>query len=395
MKLTKQHLIIFLILITEVLGFSLILPFLPIFAQDMGASAFVVGLLLTTFSLFQFISAPIAGSLSDRYGRKPMLLISQFATLVSFLLLAFANSLWMLFLSRAVDGLLGSNATIAKAYLSDITPNKDKSKVFGISGVAFAIGFMIGPILGGTMAQTSYSIPSFLASGITLVSIVFTILALPETVKNPKSILDRLQKKSRINIKLLNMNQISHYFKNKSVNQQLIEFLMYALSMAIFTSNFAIFARQKFDATTQQIGLSMTVIGATSVLFRGYLLPKLIDRFKERHLERVGVSLMILGLVIGLLSQNYYQLLIMITIFATGAGMNYPLMMGDISRSVDEKEQGAIIGVANSLDSMAHIVGPLLGGYLLSSTFPDSMLLATITSMSVCLFLIFREHKPY
>ena len=170
---------------------------------------------------------------------------------------------------------------------------------------------------------------------------------------------------------------------------------MYTLSMAIFTSNFAIFARQKFDATTQQIGFSMTVIGATSVLFRGYLLPKLIDKFKERHLERVGVSLMIAGLAIGIFSNNYYQLLIMVTIFATGAGMNYPLMMGDISRSVDEKEQGAIIGVANSLDSMSHIIGPLLGGYLLSATFPESMLIATILSMSICLYLIFREHKLY
>ena len=395
MKLSKQHFIIFLILITEVLGFSLVLPFLPIFAQDMGASAFVVGLLLTTFSLFQFISAPIAGSLSDRYGRKPLLLISQLATLASFLLLGFANSLWMLFLSRAVDGLLGSNATIAKAYLSDITPSKDRSKVFGISGVAFAIGFMIGPVIGGTMAQTNYSTPSFIAAGITLISIVFTILALPETIENRKSILKRLQKRSRLNIKLINIKQIRYYFKNSSVNQQLIEFSMYTLSMAIFTSNFAIFARQKFDATTQQIGFSMTVIGATSVLFRGYLLPKLIDKFKERHLERVGVSLMIAGLAIGIFSNNYYQLLIMVTIFATGAGMNYPLMMGDISRSVDEKEQGAIIGVANSLDSMSHIIGPLLGGYLLSATFPESMLIATILSMSICLYLIFREHKLY
>ncbi|KUK79517.1 MAG: Permease of the major facilitator superfamily [Microgenomates bacterium 39_7] len=395
MKLTRQHFIVFLILITEVLGFSLVLPFLPIFAQDMGASAFVVGLLLTTFSLFQFISAPIAGSLSDRYGRKPMLIISQIATLVSFLVLGFADSLWMLFLSRAVDGLFGSNATIAKAYLSDITPDKDRSKVFGISGVAFAIGFMIGPMIGGTIAQTDYSLPSFIAAGITLISIVLTILALPETVKNPKSILGRLQKKTRIKIKLLNTKQIIHYFNNKAVNQQLIEFSMYTLSMAIFNSNFAIFARQKFNATTQQIGFSMTVIGATSILFRGYLLPKLIDHFQERHLERVGVSLMIVGLIVGIVADSYTQLLVMITIFATGAGMNYPLMMGDISRSVDKNEQGAIIGVANSLDSMSHIVGPLLGGYLLSSTFPESMLLATIASMSICLYLIFREHKPY
>lgn len=395
MKLTKQHFIIFLILITEVLGFSLVLPFLPLFAQDMGASALVVGLLLTTFSFFQFVSAPIAGSLSDKYGRKPLLLISQVATMISFITLGLAGSLWMLFLSRAIDGLLGSNATIAKAYLSDITPRKDRSKVFGISGVAFAIGFMVGPLLGGTIAQTSYAIPSFIAAGITFASIIFTVIALPETITRQKKIAASKKSDKKIKIELLNFNQIKHYFQNPAVNQQLIEFATYTFSMAIFTSNFAIYARQKYNANTQQIGLIMTAIGATSVVFRGYLLPKLIDKFNERHLERVGVSLMILGLLLTIFSSSFTQQLLVIWLFATGAGMNYPLMMGDISRSVDEKEQGAIIGVANSLDSLAHIAGPLVGGALLTTVFPDSMLWATIISLLICLYLIFKEHKPY
>jgi len=388
MKLTKQHYIIFLILLTEVLGFSLILPFLPFMAQEMGASAFVVGLLLTVFSLFQFISAPIFGSLSDKYGRKPLLIISQLATLVSFVTLGLANSIWMLFASRIIDGLLGSNATIAKAYLSDITSQKDKSKVFAVSGTAFAIGIMIGPLLGGTIAQTSYAIPSFIAAGITFFSIFFTIFALPETIKPEHSV-------QAIQIKLLDLNRVKYFFTNKKVNQQLFEYFAYVFAMAIFTSSHSLFSKIRYNASTQQIGLMMTAIGATNFLFRGLLIPKLIDRFKERNLERFGLLLMIISLSTMVFINSFILLLPVVVLFAIGTGLNYPLMMGDIARSVDKKEQGAILGVANSLDSFAHIIGPLVGGILLSTPYPNSILLLTILITAVCLWLVMREKKEY
>ena len=184
MKWTKQHWIILLILLTEVLGFSLILPFLPFYAQEMGASAFQVGLLLTVFSFFQFIAAPIAGRLSDIYGRKPLLIISQLSTTISFVILALSNQLWMLFASRIVDGLFGSNGTIAQAYLSDISNKKNRSQAFGLSGVAFGLGFMVGPLLGGTLSQINYAVPAYLAASMSFISILLTVFLLPETVKS-------------------------------------------------------------------------------------------------------------------------------------------------------------------------------------------------------------------
>jgi len=388
MKLTKQHYIIFLILLTEVLGFTLVLPFLPFLAQEFGASAFLVGLLLTSFSLFQFISAPIAGTLSDKYGRKPLLIISQVATLISFVILGFANSLWMLFASRIIDGLFGSNSTIAKAYLSDITSQKDKSKVFAVSGAAYAIGIMIGPLLGGTIAQTSYAIPSFIAAGVTLFSILFTLFALPETI-------NKENEKKALKIKLLDMERIKYYLTNNKVNQQLFEYFFYVLAMALFTSSYALFAKIKYDANTQQIGLVMTAIGATNLLFRGFLIPKLIDHFKERDLERFGLALMIVSLSAMILSRSYDHLIPITVLFAVGTGLNYPLMMGDITRSVNNKEQGAILGVANSLDSFAHIAGPLVGGALLSTAYPNSLLGLTIIITAICLWMVMKEKKKY
>ena len=152
----KRFITIFVIQITEVLGFSLILPFLPYYATNLGASPFKVSLILSTFSLFQFFSAPIMGRLSDSYGRRPLLIISQLSTFISFLVLGFSNSLFWIFTSRIIDGLLGSNFSIAQAYLSDISAEEDRSKVFGYSGVAFGLGFLVGPAIGGFLSQFGY-----------------------------------------------------------------------------------------------------------------------------------------------------------------------------------------------------------------------------------------------
>ena len=186
MKLTKEYVIIFVIMVTEILGFSLILPFLPFYVEELGATPLIYGLILASFSLFQFISAPIMGRLSDHYGRKPMLIFSQLSTFISFIILGFANTIWLVFLSRIVDGMLGSNMTIAQAYISDISSKKDRSKAFGLAGVAFGIGFLIGPAIGGTLAKINYSIPSFIAAGISLLTIFTTFFFLPETVKRKK-----------------------------------------------------------------------------------------------------------------------------------------------------------------------------------------------------------------
>lgn len=204
MDFRREYLVIFLIMVTEVLGFSLILPFLPLYAQDLGASPLVIGLIFTSFSFFQFFSAPIMGRLSDHYGRRPLLIISQLSTFVGFVVLGFANTLVLIFLSRAIDGLFGSNFTIAQAYLSDISSKKDRSKVFGIIGAAFGVGFLIGPGIGGYLAEFSYSLPSFAAAGVSALTIFLTVMFLPETVKR--------KKEGKIKIKILDFSQFRRFF---------------------------------------------------------------------------------------------------------------------------------------------------------------------------------------
>lgn len=370
-------------MITEVLGFSLILPFLPFYAQEMGATPFMVGMLLTTFSLFQFVSAPIMGRLSDIYGRKPLLIISQLSTLASFLILAVSHRLWMLYLSRAVDGLLGSNGTIAQAYLSDISDKNDRSKAFGISGVAFGVGFMIGPAIGGFLSQFGYNLPAYIAAFMSFLSIALTILILPETVKKQQEI--------KFSFTIIDLKGFQKFWAKKKVRQQLIEFATYALAHILFSSNFAIYADKRIGVTSREIGYALTYVGTISVVMRGFLIPHLIDRFGEKKLEKFGIISMIIGLLGLSLIAKWSQIYFVITFFALGTGLVRPLMMGDVSRSVSDKKQGAILGIAGSINSTAQIIGPLVGGTLLSYCFPNSVVYLAVTLMTMGLFLVIKE----
>lgn len=387
MNLTKKHYILLVILITEVLGWSLILPFLPFYAQTLGASSFQIGLLLTSFSLFQFVTAPIMGGLSDKYGRRPLLLFSQFTTTISFLVLAFANSLPLLFLSRIIDGLLGSNGTIAQAYLSDISSKKNRSKAFGLSGVAFGVGFMIGPAVGGFLSQISYSIPAIMAAFLSMTSLIFTYFFLPETV--------RKNKKKSFNFKIIDLDQFKKFWEVPRIRQQIIEFSTYILAQVLLSSNFALFADDQLGFKANQVGLVLTYIGVTSIFLRGLLIPKMIDRWNERNLERLAAVSMLFGLINLAFTSHTAHLYFSITFFAFGSGLLRPLMMGDVSRSVGNNEQGKIMGITSSIGSLAQILGPLIGGFLISQIHSRSIIVLAAAVLSLGTILVFREKKNY
>jgi len=374
MKLSKSLLIVLLIQVTEVLGFSLILPLLPFYAQDFGASPLVVASIMSLFSLFQFVSAPILGRLSDYWGRKPLLLASQISTLVSFVILARASSLWMIFLSRAVDGLLGSNFTIAQAYISDVSSKKDRSKAFGISGMAFGIGFLIGPAMGGFLSQFGFSVPAWAAAGVSLITILLTLLFLKETVK---------KRKLKLDFKIVDLKAFQKYFDDKKTKRLLFGFFAYLLTHVVWTSNLALYADRRWGFDASDIGWVLAYVGLITIIFRGLLISKMIDRWGEEKLRVWGVGAVMLGLV-GLLGNGSVLTLgITLGLFAFGSGIIRPLIMGGISRNVSSKEQGAVIGLTNSLGSLAQVAGPLIGGYLLTYLFPQSVILMALLFMGL------------
>src|ERR1051326_1488219 len=180
--MTRPLLIIFLTIFVNLVGFGIIVPLLPFYAESFGASPVVIGLLFAVFSLCQLAAAPALGDLSDRYGRRPILIFSLLGTVVSFVMLALAHSLVMLFLARIVDGLSGGNISTARAYVADVTGPKDRARAYGLIGAAFGLGFIFGPALSGVLSRVSYTAPIWAAAAITLVATIMALVWLPETV---------------------------------------------------------------------------------------------------------------------------------------------------------------------------------------------------------------------
>lgn len=385
MSWRREHTIIFIIKITEVLGFSLILPFLPFYAQNLGASPSQVGLVLATFSLFQFISAPIMGKLSDSYGRIPLLILSQLSTLISFIVLGFANSLWMLFASRMIDGLLGSNYTITQAYLSDITPQKERTKIFSLTGIAFSIGFFIGPALGGYLAQFSYSLPSFLAAGMAGATIITTYLYLPETIIKSK--------KFTWSWDIFKIKQFKLLKTKSKISLPLWEYFSYVITHGLWASSFALYAERQFNFGAKEIGYIFAVIGGVSIFIKGLILPKLLNIVAEDRLRIIGAMSIVLALIFTPIIESEQLLTVATVLFAFGASLLRPSLTAHISKQASAEKQGEIMGITDSLGSIAQIIGPLGGGFLIQNFFPGSLGLISATTMIVGLILMIVEKR--
>ena len=385
--LRKDYLTLFLIKVTEVLGFSLILPFMPFYAKELGASPLQISLILATFSFFQFFMSPIMGRLSDVYGRKPLLIFSQVMTALSFLIFALANSVWMLVLSRLVDGLFGSNFVIAQAYLTDISSKKDRSVAMGMSGVAFGFGFLIGPALGGFLAQRfSYALPAYLATALSVLTILMTIFLLKETVKSQSSKKVRF----KFSLEMFELKGFAKYFKMEKLRDLFLILFFFLSTQVILTSNMAIYGDKKFAINAQEMGLVLTGIGLITIIMQGGLLKTLIKKFGEKKLLYFSYfSLFIAFFALSLIKQKeliYFPLMLA----AVGWGLFRPIMMGNISRKASDKEQGAVLGVASSLGSISQMIGPVAGGFILSNFYYEYLIYFEIILLFVIGIFISR-----
>ncbi|MBD3312451.1 MFS transporter [archaeon] len=360
---SKEFLTISIIMFTEVIGWTLILPFLPYYAEEFGASPLIVGLILSTFSIFQFISAPIIGKLSDRYGRKPLLIISQVSTMTGFLMLGFANSLLMIFLSRLVDGLFGSNMTLTRAYLTDLSKGRKRRKQISYFGAIFGFGFFIGPAVGGLLAAINYAVPSLVAAGVSLVTIVLTILFLKETVVVKKKV--KITKEDFIPVK-----DFIYGLKIKSLKRYFTVFSLFSLSFVLVTSSLALFVKHQLGVGPENVGLIMMVIGLVRILFQLLILPRLIDREDIMQLVDAGLLMSAIGMLLVFFVDSMWLLYLIGVLFSVGSGLTRPMIIAEVSELVKKRERGRIMGVIDSIGSIAQITGPLIGGMIINYLYP-------------------------
>ena len=283
--MTRPLLVIFLTIFVNLVGFGIIIPLLPFYAETFGASPLVVGMLFAVFSLCQLIAAPILGDLSDRYGRRPILIVSLIGTVISFVMLALAHSITMLFIARIVDGLSGGNISTARAYVADVTEPKDRSRAFGLIGAAFGLGFIFGPAISALLAPISYTAPIWAAAGITLVATGMAWVWLPETVHRAHAGTG------------MPFRNVMAMMARPTLRRVLLMDFAYWLAFAIFQTTFALFAAARFgfDATrTASFFAAFAVMGA---IVQGIFIRKIVQRFGDKPTLMLGLVCAAVGLI--------------------------------------------------------------------------------------------------
>lgn len=350
---------VILVVFIDLLGFSLILPLLPYYAKTFGANGFVTGVLVSSYAAMQLLGAPVLGRLSDRFGRRPILLLSIFGTFLGFLLLGFATTLWMLFASRLIDGITGGNLSVAQAYITDVTEPKDRAKGLGLIGAAFGLGFIIGPVTGGVLSQWGYAVPAFVAAGLAFINLVLVFFWLPESL-TPEKRSQMTEKRPSIS-----MNALLVALQRPFSGSLLITRFFFGLAFAIFQSIFALYALTRFNLTAAQTGYVLTYVGILVVITQGFLVGRITYRFREDILIGICMIVMAFGLLGWALAPSVPVLLIIMTAISIPGGLLNTILTSTLTKAVTTDEVGGIIGFSTSIESLTRVIAPTLGGYLL------------------------------
>ncbi len=356
----KLLLSVLLVVFIDLLGFSLILPLLPYYAKTFNASDTMVGLLVASYAAMQLIGAPILGRLSDQYGRRPLLLISIGGTFVSFLLLAFAHNLWMLFASRMIDGLTAGNISIVQAYISDVTDAKNRSRGLGMIGAAFGLGFIIGPAAGGALSQFGYAVPALAAAGLSFFNLILVMLWLPESLTAERRA--EISQKQRAP---LTIRALFAALRRPLVGPLLHTRFFFGLAFSIFQTIFALYALERFKVDAQHTGYILAYVGVLSVITQGFLIGRLTARFSDPRLIFTATIIMTFGLAGWALSPTILILLIIMAPTSFAAGILNTVINSAISKAVPPFEIGGMLGISSSLEAATRVIAPTLGGVLL------------------------------
>ncbi|BCY17489.1 tetracycline resistance MFS efflux pump [Leptolinea sp. HRD-7] len=373
----SRLLTIFFIVFVDMLGFSLILPLLPYYAESFGASAAVVGFLVASYAAAQLIGSPILGRLSDRYGRRPVLLFSVAGTFTGFLLLAFAEPvgqgianifapaaanvfiLAVLFISRILDGLTGGNITVAQAYIADITDESNRAKSLGMIGAAFGLGFIIGPATGGLLSQWGYNLPALAAAGVAFMNLLLIYFLLPESLTDELHATSALRKKPPFTV-----NALFEALQRPGVGPLLHIRFFYGLAFVMFQNIFSLFA-QVIGLSSQTTGYVLAYVGILSVVTQVGLIAPLTKRYRENVLIITGLWIMGLSLLGWAFTRDLIPLLIVLLPMSLSGGVLNTVIQSSISKSVSREEVGGMLGIASSLEAFTRVIGPTIGGLLL------------------------------
>jgi DHA1 family tetracycline resistance protein-like MFS transporter len=350
----RSLVVLFLTVFVSLIGFGIIIPLLPFYAQTFGASPTTIGLLFASFSVAQFIAAPVLGELSDRWGRRPILIFSLLGTVLSFALLAMAHSITMLFIARIVDGLSGGNITTARAYIADVTPVEDRAKRYGLIGAAFGLGFIFGPALGALFAHISYTAPIWAAAAVSAIAALLAFLWLPEPERH------------------VSEGEVPPWWRalgdlmsRPGLRSILVVDLGYWFTFSVYQTTFALFGQRRFGWDAPHIGYVLATFAAFGVMVQVSVVGRVSRALGDRGTLVAGLGLAALGLACAALARTVPMFIAALAPAALGMGLASPTLLSLISTSVPRGEQGLAQGAAGALESLGRTAGPVFGNSML------------------------------
>ncbi len=360
---TKPLLIIFITIFIDLLGFGIVIPLLPFFAQEFGASPLDIGFLVSSYSWMQFIFAPILGNLSDKYGRRPILFLSIIGSGIGYLIIGFAGSLLMVYAGRILGGITGANLSTAQAYIADITTRENRAKGMGLFGMAFGLGFILGPASAGILSKFGHDVPFFVAAALCFANAVLLYFILPESRKFSEKI---IEKKNRI-------IELAETFKDSRFAVITLEYFLLVTAFSMMTTAFPLYTNHSFGYNAEETGYVLAYVGLLAVVMQGGLLGILSKKIGEANLIIIGCSMLVLSFVaVPFVSKDSYGLIGLLLgagCFAIGNSISSPALTSLASKNAEEFEQGKILGVMQSAASLARAISPTLTGFLLNNAF--------------------------
>lgn len=378
----SKKLILLLTIFIDLLGIGIIIPILPYYVVNYGASAFVVTALFAIFSLLSFFSSPLLGSLSDKLGRKPILIISLLSTSLGWFIFAWAPNILWLFIGRIIDGLAAGNFVVAQSYLLDVSEKKEKTASLGLIGAIFGLGMIIGPAIAGPLSEVFIWLPFALVGVLAFLNTIFVWLFLLESK-------EREVKKISFNP----LKPLVQAFKSNTAKANLWSWFFFNLAISLMQAVLVLYLAEAFSFVASQTSLVMTAIGILIVINQTILLKKFwLKIMSEYKIQYMMLFFLVIGFI-GLSLANLYLSFIALIFTTLGQGVLRPVMTSQIVKHYPESGSGEILGVANSLASLAVVIGPLMGGALFMFGFSWPFMLATVFIVISIIILFFLDSR--